>query len=103
MEIEEMLAERAQVADAIVRTIDKLGDLLRDELELQDQLRRAAEADGSKANVFATASVIMECVNSELVRVGVSPRRADPRYRLVSLILDQNRRYLSQRAVRAST
>lgn len=99
-EIEQMLARRAQVADEITRVIDKLGDLVRQEVELQDMLRRDAERAGVRANAFSTASTIMDGVNSELVRCGISPRRADPRYRLSALVVDQNRRYRAQRETR---
>jgi hypothetical protein len=99
-EIEQMLARRAEVANDIVKTIDLLGALVRQEIELQDTLRRAVERDGSRTNAFSTASTIMDAVNSELVRVGVNPRRADPRYRLVALITDQHRWYRSQWAAR---
>ena len=100
-EIEQMLARREQIAAETTKAVDLLGALVRQEVELQDTLRRAAERDGSRTNAFSTASTIMDAVNSELVRVGVNPRRADPRYRLVSLVLDQHRRFRNQAAVRA--
>ena len=40
-----MLARRTQVADEITKTIDALGRLVAEELDLQGQLRRIAEAD----------------------------------------------------------
>jgi hypothetical protein len=97
VEYQELLARRAQVADAIVATIDKLGELVAEERELQDRLRRLGEAAGVKATPFSTA---VDAVNSELTRVGLSPRRADPRMRLSALVIDQNRRYRAQREVR---
>jgi hypothetical protein len=99
-DVEAMLTRRAQVADEITQTIGKLGVLVREELELQDKLRRAAEADGSRTNPFHTASTIMDVINSELTRAGVSPYRADPRHRLSSLVSDQQRRYVAQRTLR---
>ena len=100
MEYQELLARRAQVADAIVATIDKLGELVAEERELQDRLRRLGEAAGVKATPFSTAVTTVDAVNSELTRVGLSPRRADPRMRLTALVVDQNRRYRAQREVR---
>jgi hypothetical protein len=95
-----LLTRREQVADEITQTIGKLGVLCREEVELRDQLRRAAEADGSRANAFSTASSVMDVINSELTRAGLTPRRADPRVRLADLIADQNRRYRNQMTVR---
>ena len=100
VEYQELLARRAQVADAIVATIDKLGELVAEERELQDRLRRLGEAAGVKATPFSTAVTTVDAVNSELTRVGLSPRRADPRMRLSALVVDQNRRYRAQREVR---
>jgi hypothetical protein len=100
VEYQELLARRAQVADAIVATIDKLGELVAEERELQDRLRRLGEAAGMKATPFSTAVTTVDAVNSELTRVGLSPRRADPRMRLTALVVDQNRRYRAQREVR---
>jgi hypothetical protein len=97
---QELLERRAEVADEIVKTIDKLGELAAEERDLQDQLRRAAEHDGSRTNPFSTASTVMDAVNSELTRAGISPRRADPRFRLTALVVDQNRRYRAQRETR---
>jgi hypothetical protein len=89
-----LLDRRTRVADDIVQTVGKLGVLVREELELRDQLRRAADAAGSRTNPFATATE--SAVNSELTRAGISLRRADPRFRLSALVIDQNRRYRSQ-------
>jgi len=100
-EIEQMLGRRAAVADEITRVIDKLGDLVRQEVELQDTLRRAAERDGSRTNPFSTASTVADAINSELTRAGISPRRADPRFRLSALVVDQHRRFRSQWETRA--
>jgi hypothetical protein len=100
-EIERMLARRAAVADEITEVIGRLGTLLREEVELQDTLRRAAERDGSRTNPFSTASTVVDAINSELTRTGLSPRRADPRFRLSALVVDQNRRYRAQRETRA--
>jgi hypothetical protein len=98
---QDLLARRAAVADEITEVIGRLGTLLREEVELQDTLRRAAERDGSRTNPFSTASTVVDAINSELTRAGISPRRADPRFRLTALVDDQNRRYRSQWAVRA--
>ena len=97
---QELLARRAAVANEITQTIDKLGELVAEERDLQDRLRRLGEAAGARANPFATASTVMDAVNSELTRAGISPRRSDPRFRLTALVTDQNRRYRSQREVR---
>jgi hypothetical protein len=67
-EIEEMLDRRATVADEIVATIDKLGELATEERDLQDRLRRLGEAAGVKANAFSTAATITDALNSELTR-----------------------------------
>jgi hypothetical protein len=96
-----LLARRATLADEIVATIDKLGELAAEERDLQERLRRLGEAAGVRANAFSTAATTMDAVNSELTRVGLSPRRSDPRMRLSSLIIDQNRRYRAQRETRA--
>ena len=100
-DIEAMLARREQIAAEIVKAVDLLGVLVRQEIELQDTLRRAAERDGSRTNPFSTASTVMDALNSELVRVGVNPRRADPRHRLVALVTDQDRRFRNHWASRA--
>jgi hypothetical protein len=99
-EIEEMLARRAVVADEIVATIDKLGVLVRQEAELQDQLRRAAERDGSKTNPFSNPVTISDAICAELTRVGLAPHRADARLRLGALVDGQQDRYRRQWAVR---
>jgi|SRR4051812_29246249 hypothetical protein len=98
---QEMLDRRAAVADEIVKTIDALGELAAEERDLQDRLRRLGEHAGSRTNPFSTASTVADAINSELTRAGISPRRADPRFRLNSLVIDQNRRYRNQAAVRA--
>jgi hypothetical protein len=95
-----LLTRRVRIADDITQTIGKLGVLMREELELRDQLRRAAEAAGSRTNPFMTASSVMDAVNSELTRAGLTPRRADPRIRLVDLIEGQQVRYRNQMTVR---
>jgi hypothetical protein len=100
VEYQELLTRRAAVADEIVKTIDTLGELVAEERELQDRLRRLGEAAGVKATPFSTAVTVTDAINSELTRAGLSPRRADPRMRLTALVVDQNRRYRSQREVR---
>jgi hypothetical protein len=100
-EIEQMLARREQIAAEITKAVDLLGALVRQEAELRDTLRRAGERDGSRTNPFETASTVMDALNSELVRVGISPRRADPRHRLVALVTDQDRRFRSHWETRA--
>ena len=59
-DIEAMLARREQIAAEIVKAVDLLGVLVRQEIELQDTLRRAAERDGSRTNPFSTASTVMD-------------------------------------------
>ena len=100
-EIETLLTRRAEIAEEISETITRLGTLLRQELELRDQLRRAAEHDGSRTNPFETAVSIVDAVCGELTRAGLVPHRADARLRLSSLVRDQNSRYRSQKEVRA--
>ena len=73
-EIEQVLARREQIAAEIVKAVDLLGVLVRQEIELQDTFRRAAEGDGSRTNPFSTASTVMDALNTELIRVGLNPR-----------------------------
>jgi hypothetical protein len=100
VECQELLTRRAEVAEEIVKTIDKLGELAAEERDLQDRLRRLGEAGGVKATPFSTTVTTVDAINSELTRAGLSPRRADPRMRLTALVVDQNRRYRAQREVR---
>jgi hypothetical protein len=88
-----LLARRAAVAEEMTQAIGRLGVLVREEQELQDRLRRGAEAAGSRANPFATAATVMDAICSELTRAGLSPHRADPAVRLADLVDHQNRRY----------
>jgi hypothetical protein len=74
--------------------------LCRQEVELQDHLRRAAERAGSRANAFSTTPTVMDAINSELTRAGLSLCRADPRMRLNAVVETQNRRYRGQVAGR---
>jgi hypothetical protein len=97
---QELIHRRAAVADQIVDVIETLGQLVTEERDLQDRLRRLGEAAGVKANAFATQLSIADAINSELTRCGLSPRRADPRLRLVALVTDQHRRYRGQREMR---
>ena len=100
MDYQALLTRRERIADEITQTIGRLGVLMREELELRDQLRRAAEADGSRTNPFMTASSVMDAVNSELTRAGLNLRRADPSIRLVDLVERQQVRYRNQMTVR---
>jgi hypothetical protein len=95
-ELERMLTRRATVADEITQVIGKLGVLVREELELQETLRRAAERAGSKANAFSTTPTVMDAINSELTRAGLRLCRADPRMRLTAVVDTQNSRYRGQ-------
>jgi hypothetical protein len=95
-----LLTRRERVADDITQTIGKLGVLMREELELRDQLRRTAEAAGSRTNPFQSVRTVMDAVNSELARAGLQLRRADPRIRLADLIDGQHQRYRGQMAGR---
>jgi hypothetical protein len=97
---QELIHRRAAVADQIVDVIETLGQLVTEERDLQDRLRRLGEAAGVKANAFATQLSIADAINSELTRCGLSPRRADPRLRLGALVTDQHRRYRGQREMR---
>jgi hypothetical protein len=78
----------------------ELGVLVREELELQETLRRAAERAGSRANAFSTTPDITDALCGELTRAGLALRRADPRLRLSAVISDQNRWYRGQMANR---
>ena len=91
---------RAEIAEEITQTIGRLGVLCRQEVELQDQLRRAAERAGSRANAFSTTPTVMDAINSELTHAGLRLCRADPRMRLNAVIETQNRRYRGQMAGR---
>ena len=77
-----MLDRRAQVADEIVETVNKLGELAAEERDLQDQLRRAAEHDGSRTNPVSNPVSVMDAICAELTRAGLSPHRVDARIRL---------------------
>ena len=101
VDYQELLDRRATVADEIVKTVDKLGDLVRQEVDLQDTLRRAAEHDGSRTNPFSTQATVSDAICAALTRAGVSPHRADPRINLVALVNSQHERYRNQWAVRA--
>jgi hypothetical protein len=98
---QELLARRAAVADEITSAIDLLGELVDEERDLQDRLRRLAEAAGVRATPFSTQPNVPDALNAELTRVGLRLHRADPRLNLRSLIVDQNRRYRAQRETRA--
>jgi hypothetical protein len=96
---QELIRRRAVVADQIVDVIETLGQLATEERALEERLRKLGEAAGVKANAFSTAVSITDAISSELTRCGLSPRRADPRLRVSSLIRDQHSRYRSQREV----
>jgi hypothetical protein len=100
VDYQELLDRRAVIADQIVATVEKLGELAAEKRDLQDRLRRLGEAAGVRANAFATQLSVLNAVNSELTRCGLSPRRSDPRLRLGALVTDQHRRYRAQRETR---
>jgi hypothetical protein len=100
-DVEAMLARRAEIEDEITQTIGRLGVLMRQEVELQEQLRRAAEADGSKTNPFSSFNSISDAVCAELTCAGLNPHRADQAIRLAELIDGQHTRYRAQRQTRA--
>jgi hypothetical protein len=91
-----LLDRRAEIAEEITQTVGRLGVLVRQEVEMQDQLRRAAERAGSSANAFSTTPDITDAICGELTRAELTLRRADPRLRLTSVIETQNRRYRGQ-------
>ena len=95
-----LLDRRAEIAEEITQTIGRLGVLMRQEVELQDQLRRAAERAGSRANAFATTPTVLDAINSELTRAGLTLCRADPRMRLAAVVETQGRRFWGQMAGR---
>jgi hypothetical protein len=100
MDYQALLDRCAAVAAEITKVIDTLGALAAEERDLQDRLRRLGEGAGVKANPFSTAVTVVDAICSELTRAGLSPRRAGPRMRLTALVVDQHRRYTSQRQVR---
>jgi hypothetical protein len=91
-----LLDRRAVVADEITQVIGKLGVLVREEAELRTQLGRVHRAAGSCAEPFDAETTVMDAINSELTRAGLTLRRGDPSIRLGGLVDDQNRRYRSQ-------
>jgi hypothetical protein len=98
-EVETLLNRRAAVADEITQVAGRLGVLAREELELRDRLRRAAEADGAVTNPFHTVTTTESAACSELTRAGLNPCRADPQVRLTDLVDSQHVRYAAQMAV----
>src|SRR3954447_8800581 len=88
-----LLDRRAEIADEITQTVGRLGVLVRQEVELQEKLRRAAERAGSLANAFSTTPTFLDAINSELTRAGLTLCRADPRMRLNAVVETQGRRY----------
>jgi hypothetical protein len=96
VETEQLLDRRAEIADEITQTIGRLGVLLRQEVELQDTLRRAAEAGESRTNPFSTTPDLTDAVCGELTRIGLALRRSDPRLRVAAVVETQNRRYRGQ-------
>jgi hypothetical protein len=91
-----LLDRRAEIAEEITQTIGRLGVLCRQEVEITETLRRAAERAGSRANAFSTTPTVMDAINSELTRAGLSLCRADPRMRVTAVVETQNRRYCGQ-------
>lgn len=100
MDYQTLLDRRAEIADEISETITRLGSLMRQEVELRDQLRRIAERDGAKTNPFENAVSIADAICGELTRAGLVPHRADSRLRLRALVEGQHERYLRQADVR---
>jgi hypothetical protein len=98
-DVEKMLQRREAIAEEITGVIGRLGALVREELELQETLRKQAEWAGLTANAFSTSVGVVDAINSELTSAGLSPRRSDPRLRLSSVVDNQNRRYRGQVAV----
>jgi hypothetical protein len=80
-----LLDRRAEIAEEITQTIGRLGVLVRQDIELQDQLRRAAERAGSRANAFSTTPTVMDAINSELTRAGLRayPCRSERRWKSI--------------------
>jgi hypothetical protein len=100
IELEQLLARREAVADEITAAIGRLGVLVREELELQDMLRRAAERDGSRTNAFSTSITVTDAICGELAAAGLNLHRGDRQVRLMPLIGSQHGRYRAQFAVR---
>jgi hypothetical protein len=99
-DIEALLAERENVADQIVQTIGRLGTLVRQQNELEESLRRAAERDGSRTNAFSTSITVTDAICGELTAAGLSLHRGDRQVRLMPLVAGQHGRYRAQAAVR---
>lgn len=91
-----LLDRRAEIAEEITQTIGRLGVLWRQEVELQDQLRRAGEHAGVRANAFSTTPDLTDAICGELTRAGLALRRSDPRMRVTAVVETQNRRYRGQ-------
>jgi hypothetical protein len=100
VDYQKLLDRRAEIAEEITQTIGRLGVLCRQEVEITETLRRAAERAGSRANAFSTTPTVMDAINSELTHAGLRLCRADPRMRLNAVIETQNRRYRGQMAGR---
>jgi hypothetical protein len=100
VDVEQMLQRREAITDEISQVIGRLGVLVRQELKLQETLRKHAEWSGSKANAFSTSVSVVDAINGELTSAGLSPRRSDPRLRLSAVVDSQNRRYRAQMAGR---
>jgi hypothetical protein len=99
-DVEKMLQRREQIGDEITQAAGRLGVLWRQQLELENDLYRAAEADGSRTNPFSTATSVMDAICAELTRAGLSLHRGDPQLRLSDLLSGQHTRYRAQRETR---
>jgi hypothetical protein len=66
-----LLDRRAAVAEEITQTIDKLAELVAEERQLEDRLRRLGEGAGVRANPFSTATTVVDAICSELTRAGL--------------------------------
>src|SRR3954452_10329501 len=97
---EQLLDGREQIAEEMTQAIGRLGVLWRQEVELQDQLRRAGEHAGVRANAFSTTPDLTDAICGELTRVGLALRRADPRMRVTAVVDSQGRRFRGQMAGR---
>jgi hypothetical protein len=91
-----LLDRRAEIAEEITQTIGRLGVLWRQEVELQEQLRRAGEHAGVRANAFSTTPDLTDAICGELTRAGLSLRRSDPRMRVTAVVDSQGRRFRGQ-------
>ena len=92
-DVEQMLAQREQIAEELVAAIGRAGTLVREEKELAAQIRREIARSGISALPFATQPDFEEIINHELGRAGIEAWRVATPFgvRLTDLTSAQNR------------